>query len=60
MQRIEPLIEDQIASSEDVLRALIDRLAKMGLGDSVSKWLEGDSTNSFFEFKLALDNDTIQ
>ena len=60
MQRIEPLIDDQIANSEDVLRALIDRLAKMGLGDSVSKWLEGDSTNSFFEFKLALDNDTIQ
>jgi hypothetical protein len=27
----------------------------MGLGESVSKWLEGDSTNSFFEFKVQPD-----
>ena len=32
---------------------MIERLAKMGLAETVSKWLEGDATNSFFEFKLA-------
>eukprot|EP00604_Paraphysomonas_vestita_P000059 CAMPEP_0174826174 /NCGR_PEP_ID=MMETSP1107-20130205/43614_1 /TAXON_ID=36770 /ORGANISM="Paraphysomonas vestita, Strain GFlagA" /LENGTH=315 /DNA_ID=CAMNT_0016058761 /DNA_START=1044 /DNA_END=1991 /DNA_ORIENTATION=+ len=25
----------------------------MGLGESVTKWLEGDATNSFFEFRLS-------
>ena len=24
----------------------------MGLGDSISQWLEGDATQSFFEFQL--------
>ena len=24
----------------------------MGLAETVSKWLEGDAANSFFEFKL--------
>ena len=38
--------------------ALIDRLSKMGLGDTVAKWLNGDSNNSFFEFKLAQDEVT--
>jgi hypothetical protein len=45
-------MEDQIFRSEDALRALIDRLNKMNLGDSVSRWLEGDSEDSFFEFKF--------
>jgi hypothetical protein len=47
-----PFIEDQIYKSEETLRSLIDRLSKMGLGESVTKWLEGDATNSFFEFRL--------
>mmetsp|Transcript_12180 Transcript_12180/g.18401 ORF Transcript_12180/g.18401 Transcript_12180/m.18401 type:complete len:666 (-) Transcript_12180:254-2251(-) len=48
-----PFIEEEIYKSEETLRALIDRLSRMGLGESVTKWLEGDSTNSFFEFRLA-------
>lgn len=48
-----PYLEEQIYKSEETLRALIDRLSRMGLGESVTKWLEGDSTNSFFEFRLA-------
>lgn len=47
-----PLIENQIFKSEDTLRALIERLSRMGLGESVTKWLEGDATNSFFEFRI--------
>lgn len=53
--RIAPLIDNQIANSEDSLRSLIDRLSKMGLGESIARWLEGDSQHSFFEFKLAVD-----
>jgi hypothetical protein len=56
MQYVTPLLEDQIRSSEDTLRDLVDRLTGMGLGDSVSKWLEGDPQNSFFEFKIAPDS----
>mmetsp|Transcript_32439 Transcript_32439/g.30933 ORF Transcript_32439/g.30933 Transcript_32439/m.30933 type:complete len:747 (+) Transcript_32439:226-2466(+) len=52
LQGIEPLIEKQIYDSEEVLLGLIDRLTKMGLGETVVKWLEGDPNNSFFEFKL--------
>jgi hypothetical protein len=37
---------------------MIDRLSKMGLSDTVVKWLEGDPSNSFFEFKLASDERT--
>ena len=55
MQKLEPLIEAQIFNSEEVLRALIDRLSKMGLGETVVKWLDGDPNNSFFEFKLVSD-----
>ena len=29
----------------------------MGLGDSVRSWLEGDPSNSFFEFKTSPDDD---
>ncbi len=50
-----PVIEEIILESTGTLEALIDRLSKMGLGDSVSKWLDGDPTNSFFEFKLEPD-----
>jgi hypothetical protein len=50
-----PLIESEIANSEESLQNLIDRLSKMGLGDSIASWLEGSENNSFFEFKLAPD-----
>lgn len=53
LHKVTPAMEDQIYKSEDALRALIDRLNKMNLGDSVSRWLEGDSEDSFFEFKFA-------
>lgn len=58
MQKLEPLIEKHIFESEDVLRGLIDRLTKMGLEETVVKWLEGDPINSFFEFKLVSDEST--
>lgn len=57
IKRIVPLVESLIVSSEDSLRALIDRLTKMGLSDSVQSWLEGDSNNSFFEFKCTPDTE---
>lgn len=55
MQSIAPVIDNEIYKSEDTLHGLIDRLNKMGLGESVSKWLEGDPQNSFFEFRIAPD-----
>lgn len=55
MQSITPVIENLIESSEDMLNALIDRLSRMGLGESVKRWLEGDPENSFFEFKMSQD-----
>lgn len=58
VQKISPIIEDQIYKSEEALTALIDRLNRMNLGDSVSRWLEGDSDDSFFEFKFAKDIET--
>lgn len=53
LHKVTPCMEEQIYKSEDALRALIDRLNKMNLGDSVSRWLEGDSEDSFFEFRFA-------
>jgi len=58
ISKIGPLIEQQIVASEGYLRDLIDRLTKMGLGESVSRWLEGDPSNSFFEFKIQPDSET--
>ena len=52
MHSLSPMIEHEIYKSEDTLRALIERLTRMGLGESVTKWLEGDATNSFFEFRI--------
>ena len=52
IRNITPFLEAQIAASEVTLNELVDRLTKMGLGESVSKWLEGDPNNSFFEFKI--------
>lgn len=53
VHNLSPLIEEQIYKSEETLQALIERLSRMGLGDSVTKWLEGDAGNSFFEFRIA-------
>lgn len=53
MQKLAPIVEEEIYKSENVLNGLIERLSRMGLGESISKWLEGDSSNSFFEFLLA-------
>eukprot|EP01040_Poterioochromonas_malhamensis_P012900 gene12900-14135_t len=53
VNKVLPLIELHVAQSETSLKSLVDRLSNMGLGESVSKWLEGDPANSFFEFKLA-------
>lgn len=58
MQDISPYIEQEIAASESTLDELIDRLTKMNLGESVKRWLDGDPSNSFFEFKIAVDDDT--
>lgn len=55
-QQISPVLGDHIAESEDTLQSLIDRLTGMGLGDSVTRWLEGDPSNSFFEFKVQPDD----
>jgi hypothetical protein len=56
MQSLVPLIESQISESEGTLMSLIDRLTSMGVGESVSKWLDGDAVNSFFEFKVTPDD----
>jgi hypothetical protein len=53
MHELNPIIEEEVFKSEQILNALIDRLTKMGLGDSVTKWLEGDASNSFFEFRMS-------
>jgi len=47
-----PLMEREISSAEDVLSKLVERLTAMGLGDSISAWLEGDASQSFFEFSV--------
>lgn len=57
LKKIVPVIESLIVSSEESLRALIERLSSMGLADSVQSWLEGDSSNSFFEFKCNPDTE---
>ncbi|CAB1112685.1 unnamed protein product [Ectocarpus sp. CCAP 1310/34] len=51
MQRLMPLMEEQVASSEAVLTDLLENLSDMGLEDSVSSWFDGDSMQSFFEFQ---------
>ena len=56
IQRHEPMVEQLIEQSSDTLAALIERLNRMGVGEAVSKWLEGDPRNSFFEFKMHPDD----
>lgn len=56
MMKHNPLMEREIASAESVLSKLVERLTGMGLGESISSWLEGDSTQSFFEFNVAVSD----
>lgn len=56
MMQHAPLMEREIASAESVLSKLVERLSNMGLGDSISSWLEGDSAQSFFEFSVAVSD----
>ena len=51
--KLAPLMEAEIEAASDVLAKLVERLSAMGLGDSISQWLDGDSSQSFFEFQLA-------
>lgn len=60
VKNITPSIETNIISSEEMLKGLIDRLSNMGLGDAVTKWLEGDPANSFYEFKLSPDRELAE
>ncbi|CAM9509147.1 unnamed protein product, partial [Phaeothamnion confervicola] len=55
MQSLAPLMEAEVLGSEAVLSELMSDLGAMGLSDSVEDWLEGDSSNSFFEFTTAPD-----
>jgi hypothetical protein len=57
---VAPVIEQQVQESEDTLNALISRLSNIGLGDSVRSWLDGDPTQSFFEFKVAPDEEYLR
>ena len=56
MMKHSALMEREIFTAEDVLSKLVERLTEMGLGDSISSWLEGDSTQSFFEFQIAAND----
>ncbi|CAM9941395.1 unnamed protein product [Scytosiphon promiscuus] len=53
MQRLMPIMEEQVGASEEVLTDLLEKLSDMGLEDSVSSWFDGDSMQSFFEFQTA-------
>ena len=52
LQSREALIESVIEHSIEALEALIDKLSRMGLGDAVAKWIDGEENSSFFEFKI--------
>ncbi|GMI13717.1 hypothetical protein TrVE_jg4966 [Triparma verrucosa] len=56
--KVAPVMENEVVESEGVLMNLVERLGNMGLGDSISQWLEGDPGQSFFEFNFAKDNET--
>ncbi|GMH46549.1 hypothetical protein TrRE_jg8835 [Triparma retinervis] len=57
-QKAAGVMEEEVVASEDVLNNLVERLSSMGLGDSISQWLEGDPSQSFFEFSFASTPDT--
>lgn len=48
LKQIMPVVESLVVSSEESLRSLIDRLAKMGLAESVQTWLEVKSSFQYF------------
>lgn len=48
-----PFMENEITSADDVLSALVQRLSSRGLADSVSSWIMGDPSQSFFEFQCS-------
>lgn len=48
-----PFMENEITNAEDVLTALVQRLSARGLADSVSSWIQGDPSQSFFEFQCS-------
>ena len=50
-QKAAGVMEEEVVASEDVLNNLVERLSSMGLGDSISQWLEGDPSQSFFEVR---------
>ena len=56
--KIAPVMESEVVNAEGVLNNLVERLSSMGLGDSISQWLEGDPTDSFFEFQFADDKES--
>ncbi|KAK7240604.1 DNA repair and recombination protein Rad51 [Aureococcus anophagefferens] len=55
--KVAPVLERELVAAEAVLAKLLQQLAQFEVGGSVASWLEGDSTQSFFEFQLALDKD---
>jgi len=57
MMKHSPLMEREISCAEDVLTKLLERLSAMGLGESINTWLEGDSSQSFFEFHLSISDE---
>mmetsp|Transcript_9998 Transcript_9998/g.21086 ORF Transcript_9998/g.21086 Transcript_9998/m.21086 type:complete len:690 (-) Transcript_9998:247-2316(-) len=54
------LMESEIEQGEEILTKLVQRLTDMGLGDSISAWLEGDASQSFFEFQLSPGDEALK
>jgi hypothetical protein len=50
-------METELVAAEGVLAKLLAQLDRFEVGGSVSSWLEGDSTQSFFEFQLGSDKE---
>mmetsp|Transcript_11031 Transcript_11031/g.14377 ORF Transcript_11031/g.14377 Transcript_11031/m.14377 type:complete len:657 (+) Transcript_11031:68-2038(+) len=60
MLSLMPMIEHEVGESEEVLGKLIEKMESMGLGASVSNWLESDTSSSFFEFTMAPNEELKQ
>jgi len=54
---IAPAMEKELVQAEGVLAKLLAQLDRFEVGGSVSSWLEGDSTQSFFEFQMSQDKE---
>ena len=52
------VMEREVEGSAETLEGLVERLGSMGLGDSVTRWLDGDPGQSFFEFTYAQSAET--